>query len=203
MISVCPFQLFQPLTNPSGIVPSSPITIGITVPFTSYSCFFVLWQDPSTCLSFHFLWFAIFILVFSLSCFFFSLLYYSLWVFHVSVGITVPFTSYSFFFVLWQDPSTCLSFHFLWFAIFILVFLYFAFFFIIILLIVSFSRECYLVIFHGSPSDRTFPQAPRTILSILIGFSNAVVWILLILLLLLTLLSISYNTSPMTSGEGR
>ena len=44
-----------PLTKPSWIVPSALITIGITVTLIA---FFVLWQGPSTWLSFRFLWFS-------------------------------------------------------------------------------------------------------------------------------------------------
>ena len=45
-----------PFINPSGTVPSTPITIGITVTFMFYSFFFpVLWQGPGTYFSFCFL----------------------------------------------------------------------------------------------------------------------------------------------------
>ena len=47
-----PFTL---LTKPLRIVPSAPITIGITITIIA---FFVLWQGPNTWLSFRFLWFS-------------------------------------------------------------------------------------------------------------------------------------------------
>ena len=49
-------QTFNLLSNPLGIVPSAT-TIGITVIFMVYVFFLVLWQGPSTCLSFRFLLF--------------------------------------------------------------------------------------------------------------------------------------------------
>ena len=48
----------NPLIKPLGTVPSTPITIGITITFQFHS-FFVLWQGLITCLSFCFLWFSI------------------------------------------------------------------------------------------------------------------------------------------------
>ena len=48
----------SPLTKPPWIVPSAPITIGITATFMFHN-FLVLWQAPSTCLSFRFLLFSI------------------------------------------------------------------------------------------------------------------------------------------------
>ena len=51
----------SPLTKPLGTVPSMPIIISITVPLIFHSLFFLVFrQDPSSCLSFHFLWFALY-----------------------------------------------------------------------------------------------------------------------------------------------
>ena len=53
----------SPLTKPFGTVLSAPITIGITITFMFHSFFFfVLWQCPNTCLSFHFLQFSFWVL---------------------------------------------------------------------------------------------------------------------------------------------
>ena len=49
---------FSLLSQPLETVPSAPITIGITVALM-LTAFLVLKQDPSTCLSFSFLWFSL------------------------------------------------------------------------------------------------------------------------------------------------
>ena len=49
---------------------------------------------------------------------------------------------------------------------------------IIILLIMSFSHQCYLMVFHWSLSNSKSPQVFRTRLRILVVLSNAVIWII-------------------------
>ena len=57
MVSTCPLisKSSSSFTNPLGIVPSAPITIGITANFMSHSFFFVLLQSQDIYFSFHFL----------------------------------------------------------------------------------------------------------------------------------------------------
>ena len=47
---------------------------------------------------------------------------------------------------------------------------------VIMLLLESFSHQLTLMVFHWSLSDSTFPQASRTLLSILADLGNTVVW---------------------------
>ena len=52
------FNSRSPFTKPSGIVPSAPITIGITVTFTFHKFYLFSSQVPSTFLTLRFLWFS-------------------------------------------------------------------------------------------------------------------------------------------------
>ena len=58
-----------------------------------------------------------------------------------------------------------------------------------IIIIMSFSHQYWLMVFHWSLSDSTSPRVSRTRLSILAVFSNAVVWIV--------------STRPSTSKSSR
>ena len=51
--------------------------------------------------------------------------------------------------------------------------------FIIILFLTSFSHLCYLMVFHWSLGERKSSKVSRTLLRILAGHINAVVWIIL------------------------
>ena len=67
MVSILPpiSNSSSPLSKPMRTVPSPPIISGITVTLMVHNLFLVLWQGPSTCLSFRFLWFSPCFLVFS------------------------------------------------------------------------------------------------------------------------------------------
>ena len=79
-------------------------------------------------------------------------------------------------------------------------------FIIIIFSLRLFSHQQTLTVYHWSLSDSKSPQVSRTLLSILAGLNNAVVWtvstILLLLLLLLLLLftPLEFITSVLADG---